>query len=135
MECEICIIKAAARNHLGSTKRYKELMNLFLKQNKLCPESGILMQIGTNASLDHIIPISKGGKKNDIQNLQWVHIVVNIFKSDKDEEEFRAEFHEFIEQSSKHLGLVVELGRHNGFKPRCPIGREGSIPSEVTFCF
>lgn len=100
--CEICTLKVAAKNHLGSRKRYKELMTLFLKQNQRCPYTGMLLKIGTNTSLDHKIPKSKGGT-NEIQNLQWVHIWVNKNKDNIDEEEFVPMFRSFIEQCHQYL--------------------------------
>jgi len=86
--CEICTLKVAAQSNLGSTKRYEELKVLFIKQKCRCPYTGILLKIGTDASLDHIIPVSKGGS-NDLDNLQWVHKWVNLAKSDYSDAEFR----------------------------------------------
>ena len=36
-----------------------------------------------SASIDHIIPINKGGHPSDIENLQLVHFTCNRAKSDK----------------------------------------------------
>lgn len=35
------------------------------------------------ATVDHIIPINKGGHKSDIDNLQLAHFICNRLKSDK----------------------------------------------------
>lgn len=36
-----------------------------------------------SASIDHIIPVDKGGHPSDISNLQLAHLCCNRFKSDK----------------------------------------------------
>lgn len=46
--------------------------------NKLC------------ATVDHIIPINKGGHKSDIDNLQLAHFICNRLKSDKLAEQKKA---------------------------------------------
>ena len=35
-----------------------------------------------NITLDHIVPLSKGGRVNEPSNLRFVHIDSNIFKMD-----------------------------------------------------
>lgn len=68
------------------------LWNLFLKQNKLCALSGAELSLGglpghrneITASLDRINS-SKGYVK---ENVQWVHKIVNLMKSDLDENTF-----------------------------------------------
>lgn len=42
---------------------------------------------GFNASLDHIIPVSKGGSSNKA-NLRWVTSTINHMKWDLTDEEF-----------------------------------------------
>jgi CRISPR/Cas system Type II protein with McrA/HNH and RuvC-like nuclease domain len=85
--CEICTLKMTAADHLGSRKLYKPLMMLFLRQQGKCVYTGMQLTLGTNTSLDHRIPRTKGGT-NDIDNLQWVHKSINTMKSDLSEEEF-----------------------------------------------
>jgi len=70
-------LKFTSRNHLETSKRYKELYDLFLKQNGVCPYTKVKLTLGENASVDHIIPKSRGGKINDVSNLQWVYSNVN----------------------------------------------------------
>jgi hypothetical protein len=45
--------------------------------------------VGQNASLDHKLPISRGGE-NEPGNIRWVDISVNSMKNDKTHEEFIA---------------------------------------------
>jgi 5-methylcytosine-specific restriction endonuclease McrA len=66
----------------------------FDKQTGICPYTGRHLILGKDASLDHIVPSSKGGT-NDLENLQWVFHKANEMKWNYSEEEF--------------LGLVREI--------------------------
>ena len=78
-----------ARNHLGSTKYWEDLDELFKKQDGKCAISGIPLQIGVNASIDHIKPLSKHPEtKNQLTNLQWVESNINRMKLDMEFEDF-----------------------------------------------
>lgn len=82
-------MKVVARSHLGSSKLWSSLVGL---ADKTCPYTGINLEIGVNASLDHIIPKSRGGV-NDLSNFQFVYCQgsfdVNRMKGDMTEEEFK----------------------------------------------
>lgn len=59
--------------------RYAEMVS---KQPLVCcPLCGMPMHI-TEVSIDHIVPISKGGT-NDRSNLQLTHVWCNLEKGDK----------------------------------------------------
>lgn len=58
------------------------LKNLWEKQGGLCAITGEPLVPGGNASLDHIVPRSKGGT-NDASNLQWVTLEANWLKRDR----------------------------------------------------
>ena len=85
--CKICYLKRVAHKRLGSTSKWKEIDGLFEQQSGLCPYTGIPLQLGLNAELDHKVPKSKGGT-DDVLNLQWVYSKVNTMKWNNDEGDF-----------------------------------------------
>lgn len=85
--CIICLLKKIAHGGLGDKNRYHDLKKLFIQQEQKCPYTGVQLIIGENASLDHIIPKSKGGSDHN-NNLQWVCKWINTAKSDLTREEF-----------------------------------------------
>ena len=87
---QLCLnhyLRKMARQYLGNSKRYKELQELFIKQDGICPYTGKKITLGVDTSIDHKFPKSRGGDLG-IENLQWVHIRVNFMKQDLLEEEF-----------------------------------------------
>lgn len=64
-----------------------ELAALWHQQNGRCAVTGSELVPGSNASLDHIFPKSRGGT-NSIDNLRWIDFAVNRAKSDLTEDEF-----------------------------------------------
>jgi len=66
---------------LGTTKRWKELENILIKQNYKCAYTGEPLILGLNASIDHIKPIFKYPElQYDINNIQWVTKKLMILK-------------------------------------------------------
>jgi len=72
------------------------LQDLWRQQAGRCARTKELLKPGINASLDHIVPISRykeifGNMKgvHDITNLQWVTKRYNIAKNNMLEEEFQ----------------------------------------------
>ena len=86
-KCLVCHMKAAASSHLKSVDKWKLLLLLLEDQDGLCAYTGEPLILGENASLDHIVPRSRGGS-NDIDNLQWVTRTVNWAKSNLSHEAF-----------------------------------------------
>ena len=85
--CIICTLKSLAFDIWNDRKRWQDLLDLFNKQNGICPYFKEPIEIGLNAALDHKVPKKLGGS-NDISNLQWVHKIANTMKWDLIEEEF-----------------------------------------------
>lgn len=80
-------LQFTAKTHFRTSKRYKELEDLFNSQQGICPYTGRKLTLGVDASIDHIVPKSRGGS-DDLNNLQWVYYQVNFMKGDMLEEEF-----------------------------------------------
>lgn len=53
-----------------------------------CYYSGVSLVPGVNASLDHLIPRSRGGDPTDEENCVWCDRLMNSFKNDLTEAEF-----------------------------------------------
>jgi hypothetical protein len=62
------------------------LMGKIKAQNYRCALSGVKL-IPSKAEVDHIVPLSKGGS-NSIDNLQWVHKVINRMKGNMSQDDF-----------------------------------------------
>jgi 5-methylcytosine-specific restriction endonuclease McrA len=73
--CEICYLKNIAKGNLGDIKRWSSLKSLLELQTNICPYTGQLLVLGVNTTLDHKIPVSKGGD-HSLSNLQWVYFDV-----------------------------------------------------------
>lgn len=89
-QCTTCILKELAHYLWKDRARWKDLENLYEKQNGMCPYFGKKLTIGIDASIDHITPSSKGGT-SDISNLQWAHKRANWMKGDQSEDKFLKE--------------------------------------------
>lgn len=85
--CVECKLKADAIEYLGQKSMWRSLWDMYVKQGCKCAYTGQAIFIGGNASIDHIIPRSKGGT-DTIDNLQWVTWTVNRSKNDMTHEEF-----------------------------------------------
>ncbi len=96
--CESCVFKIIAVKNLGDASRADEIAELFDKQSRRCAYTGLPLTLGVDASVDHIIPRSKGGS-DALQNLQWVHRQVNRWRSDMDDGDFR----QFLLQVSQSI--------------------------------
>ncbi len=82
-QCSKCWLRSIANSHKVTPK---DLLNLWDQQFGLCALTGETLVMGDNASIDHKIPISRGGS-SDIKNLQWVTKIANGVKTDLTPEE------------------------------------------------
>lgn len=85
--CSICVLKRAATKWLGNVEQWPILEQLFFGAKQECPYTGVKLQLGVNAELDHIVARARGGT-GDVANLQWVSKVVNRSKTDLSHDEF-----------------------------------------------
>ena len=85
--CPVCFFKTVAAHNLGKSSRYTEIMGLFEAQGRKCACTGEPLILCSTASLDHIVPRSRGGD-DSLGNLRWVLKAVNIAKHDLTHEEF-----------------------------------------------
>lgn len=109
--CETCWFKKLANKWLGDSSKWFLLQQKFESQNCSCPYTGIKLILGKNASIDHIKPRCKGGE-NEISNLQWVHIWINLMKFDLSHEEFIVKFECFMESCrEKKIGQHTSQNR------------------------
>jgi hypothetical protein len=80
----LCVV---AFNHLGTRRGWRTLQDLWVKQGARCAYTGEALVPGEGASLDHIVPFSKGGSFS-ADNVQWVSYRVNRMKTDMTHAEF-----------------------------------------------
>ena len=69
--CKTCFLKGVAARNLEGTHRWQDLSDLFDKSGGICPLSGRQMTLGMNCSIDHILPLARGGSHEN-GNLRWV---------------------------------------------------------------
>lgn len=72
---------------LGSKRGIEILRSLWDEQRGRCAVTGEVLVPGSTASIDHIIPKSRGGS-SDGSNLRWVLLRVNQIKWDMTHDEF-----------------------------------------------
>lgn len=87
--CYDCFFKKIANERLGRYKDWEILKEKFETQNGKCAYTGVEMDLGKNASLDHIKPVSRYPElANDVNNVQWVLTEVNFMKRNFEHERF-----------------------------------------------
>jgi len=87
-QCDVCLLKRTAANLWGSKSRWHDLLEIMERQQYICVHTGRRLTIGGNASIDHIVPKSKGGS-DEVANLQWVDLAANCFKLNQLDEDVR----------------------------------------------
>lgn len=96
--CSTCIFKERSKNHFRSNRHWKALSVLFLVQEGRCAISGDPIVLGRNDSLDHRVPLCKGGAAA-LGNVWWTTRRANTIKSDQSLEELV----EMLGRMSRHL--------------------------------
>ena len=76
------------------------LKTIWDAQNDICPISGIVIIPGKTGSLDHIVPVSRGGD-NSKGNLRFVHKAINQMKGDFTDEELKSFLQEALPNIAK----------------------------------
>lgn len=106
--CRLCYLKRVALQHLGSRKRWKELIQLWREQQGRCYYTDRPLRLGYNASIDHLIPRSTSPQTEfDIKNIKWVLWSVNQAKGIKPEWEFERSFTRTCVAFLEKRGLFV----------------------------
>jgi hypothetical protein len=104
--CKLCIFKNICRKATGSTRNSKHLAKKIQDQNFTCPYTGIKLIVGVNASLDHIVPKSKGGS-NNVENLEWIDLNVNLLKGARTKDDFMEIWKFLVKSGARHLYETV----------------------------
>lgn len=99
-KCDRCWFRVMAGQHLGDPDMDVELKALWHKQGGLCALSRIKLIPCRNASLDHIVPVSRGGK-SVIANLRWTATRVNRARDNMTDAEFVEMCRAVVETSSR----------------------------------
>jgi len=87
--CEKHYLKYISKRLFGTVSKYKLLKNKLEKQDYKCAYTGDKLILGLNASADHIKPLSTHTHLyDDVNNIQWTTIDVNIMKLNHSEEDF-----------------------------------------------
>lgn len=85
--CADCWFKNRSKWSTGTSANWIALKSLMEDQGYRCAYTGIDLVIGVNASIDHIIPVSAGGKR-EVKNIQWVDGLINRMKTNMSHDEF-----------------------------------------------
>jgi hypothetical protein len=85
-KCLVCYLKDRSTKLFGTNRRWKDLLDLYERQQGRCAWSRLPITIGTDAYLDHIVPRASGGG-DELANLQWLYGPVNRIKDCLTEEE------------------------------------------------
>lgn len=87
IRCRVCYLKSVASQNGLTSAGWVVLDAAWKRQNGLCAYSGEPLELGRNASVDHILPVARGGASVE-SNVQWVSRVVNDMKGNLLESEF-----------------------------------------------
>lgn len=100
-QCEMCFYKKVSTRYFGSPDMWKDLKKKMESQNYTCAITGDKLFIGEYASVDHIIPKSRGGK-DVMENIQWVTLLSNRMKNYQTMDELYATCEKILEFRDKN---------------------------------
>ncbi len=91
-------------NNHGNLKKNKELdlVKIWKQQKGKCYFTGIPLIPGETSSIEHLIPISRGGTNNE-NNIKFVHLTINCMKRDMTEEEFKEHLKELLPPLKEYM--------------------------------
>lgn len=87
--CTTCYLKNVANIQLGSAQHWTTLREKLEQQGGRCPYTGERLVLGVNASVDHVLPVSRfPERRTDPRNVEWVTRRINSMKGNMTEQEF-----------------------------------------------
>ncbi|MBD0370316.1 MAG: hypothetical protein ICV60_05735 [Pyrinomonadaceae bacterium] len=87
--CETCYLKHRSITYFRVNKYWTVLKAKLEAQEYRCPYTGETLALGVNATIDHILPVSRYKEKAlDLDNIQWVSDRANQAKGQLTPEEF-----------------------------------------------
>ena len=97
-------------NRTGNVRNWEYIAELFEKQGRICPYTGINLVLGQNAQLDHKIPLIRGGT-NEPENLEWIDSEINRMKGKRTKNEFISICIKISKLSTESLGSIPRSPR------------------------
>lgn len=105
--CRKCLLKGVSLSNTGTKKNWKFFDELLDKQNSECFYTGKKLILGENASIDHLMPVSKfPNLRTHSKNLVWADKFVNVAKSSLTYAEFISLCKTIIKNSHEHHGNI-----------------------------
>lgn len=89
LHCDHHWFVSIGQNHGIRAKDIETIKSIWDDQRGVCPLSGERLVKGVNASLDHIVPVVRGGD-NSRSNLRWIIKAANFIKGDMTDADFIA---------------------------------------------
>jgi len=87
--CEDHFFMNKSASRLKSSEFWQDIKEKFYNQNMICPYSGKKLTLGIDASIDHILPVSRFPLLiNDLNNIEWVDWGINCNKRNMTKEEY-----------------------------------------------
>jgi 5-methylcytosine-specific restriction endonuclease McrA len=83
----------------------RAILNRLLRVSNVCGICGEQIINRKDASIDHVIPIGRGGH-DSIENMQPAHVWCNNIKSDSLPEEFE------VKENGRQLSRNARIGKH-----------------------